>query len=573
MGRRRLTRRFRTKHAKKTSSQRTGQRQRALLVFGLMLAGLVGVRHLANRTDVGIATSRSATDPTLVAPHLETGERTSLLALARDRLTEGFNGAASSAPSTGPICAVVSLSRPRDLAWVSRGHGDSAANAVLAAVDAIVRTVPAASEATGLLKIDLVKAVGPEVFFDEAGRAQIDPSLQGLWLTESDLILLPEELMAHRLVNNNGDLQSGRLHRYLAASSRANSAVEHNPGAPGLHYRTVMFDSFGEGLGRLTIPLFRGNDRAPAVDPKALLAAARRGGDYLVRHLNNDGSFVYIYEPQKDREGDDYNLLRHAGSCYALLELHRVSGEARYLEAAQRGIEHLLTYGRSPLTTDTSAGFEAIVSPGEEAKLGGAALAILAILEHHNATGEQRWLDRAQKLARFILFQQDEDGRFESKYFYGKPDAKPFVSIYYPGEAILALTRLSRIDGNFQWRDAAQRGADYLIDVRDAALQTAELPHDHWSTPASCRPPFKVLRQRAVKRCSPRPSRSSPAANSTLPFLCSARSFAIPMLRSASVSIRKRPSRNFARSWTLSRSTPLPLPKGSTTLTATASQI
>ena len=480
MGRRRLTRRFRTKHPKKSSYRRSGQRQRALLVFGLLLAGLVGVRHLAQRSSVNITDSSRGTAQTPTALGLETGDRTALLALARSRLTDGSNGATTSGSNTGAVRAWVSLSRPRDLAWVGRGSGDSVENAVLAAVDAIVRNAPTASEGTGLLKIDLVKAIDSQRYFDEAGQALLDPSLQGLWLPESDLVLLPEELMARRLVNRDGDLQSGRLRRYLEASARPHRPIDGNPGAPGVPYRTMTFDSFGEGLDGLTIPYFRGNDRAPAVNPEALLAAAHRGGDYLARHLNDDGSFNYIYEPRRDRNGDGYNLLRHAGSCYALLELYRVSGELRYREAAQRGIDHLLTYSRPPLPADSAAGFEAIVSPGEEAKLGGAALAILAILEHHDATGEGRWLDRARKLARFILFQQDDDGRFESKYFYGKPDAKPFVSIYYPGEAILALTRLARIDGNARWLEAARRGADYLIDVRDAALPTDELPHDHW---------------------------------------------------------------------------------------------
>jgi hypothetical protein len=102
------------------------------------------------------------------------------------------------------------------------------------------------------------------------------------------------------------------------------------------------------------------------------------------------------------------------------------------------------------------------------------------VLEHQRVSGDDRWLAGAARLARFLVHQQGPDGRFESKYFYGEPDDEHFESIYYPGEAILALARLHRLDGDPDWLAAARRGTDYLIDGRDAGKATADLPHDHW---------------------------------------------------------------------------------------------
>lgn len=477
-----MTRRFRRVSAKRRARMRTSQRQRALIVLVVLLAGLVGLRHFARRSSVPGVGSATTTDATWMAPTLETGERSRLLEQARARLIERAGTGEPPTPTRGRggVIAIASLSRADGPAWTRRGHGPGTLDAVSAAIDGIARAISPEDARRGILKIDLVTDVGPMSAFDDQARAVLDPSVEGVWLTDHDLILLPEEQMARRLFDNDGDLQSGRLRRYLEAGGHGRAAPEDNPGAPGAPYRVVRFDSFAEGADGLPIRLFRGNDRAPSTAPDALLQAARLGGDYLVRQLRDDGSFVYIYKPTRDREGEDYNFLRHAGSCYALLELFRVTDDARYRDAAQRGIEYLLTHARPPKPADAAAAFEAIVSPGEEAKLGGAALAILAILEHHDATGERRWLERAEGLARFIQFMQDDTGRFESKYFYGRPDAKPFVSIYYPGEAILALTRLARVTGNTTWLNVARRGADYLITVRDASLETAELPHDHW---------------------------------------------------------------------------------------------
>lgn len=454
-----------------------------------VLAGLVLLRHLALRS--GSETARpalAAAAVPAVRADLAPGERTRLAAFARERLEGGAEvalpeGAAGGAERT----ALVSLGRGDRTALVAVGRGPSYGAAVAAAVDDLAARSDAATRAAGRIKIDLVAEVGPERTFAEDGRAALDPSLEGLRLPGAgpagdELVLLPEELASRRLTLH-GDLQNGRLERYLAEGPRNTVAVEGNPGATGEPYRLVRFDSFAEGGRGLPVQLYRGNDLSPTVSPEALLAAARAGGDYLVLHQRTDGSFDYLYDPAADEVEAGYNLLRHAGTCYSLFELHRATGDPRYLEAGRLGIEWLLGHVEGPRPDDAAGGadFDAIVEIDEpEAKLGGAALAVLAIAEHQRVSGDDRWLARAGRLARFLLHQQAPDGRFESKYFYGPPDPEPFVSIYYPGEAILALARLHRLDGDPAWLDAARRGADYLMDVRDAGKETADLPHDHW---------------------------------------------------------------------------------------------
>lgn len=219
---------------------------------------------------------------------------------------------------------------------------------------------------------------------------------------------------------------------------------------------------------------------ARELTPESLLKSAVLGGDYLVRHLNSDGSFHYAYTPEKDEYSTSYNLLRHAGTCYSLLEVHQVTGDRKYLESAKAGLEWLLDRARAPKPEDAEADFLAIVSPDLEAKLGGAALAVLALCEYESVSGDSQWRPICRSLFRFIRFMQDDEGQFESKYFYGEPDAKRFVSMYYPGEAILSLCRLHRLDQQPETLEVAKKGADWLIDVRDAGKSLSELPHDHW---------------------------------------------------------------------------------------------
>jgi hypothetical protein len=216
-----------------------------------------------------------------------------------------------------------------------------------------------------------------------------------------------------------------------------------------------------------------------SVDPAIYLKSSILGGEYLLKHQYGNGMFDYNYDAKTNRSDDDYNLLRHAGTCYSLIQLYQSTGDIRFIHAAQIGMEALLSFSDVPLDEHSHIDFETIVSEGREAKLGGAALALLATVQYQVATGDSRWLMCGKKLANFLLFQQKPSGEFLSKYYYEESDEK-FESMYYPGESILALTRLYKLDRNPIWLDAAMRGANWLILVRDGGKKTQDLPHDHW---------------------------------------------------------------------------------------------
>jgi hypothetical protein len=215
----------------------------------------------------------------------------------------------------------------------------------------------------------------------------------------------------------------------------------------------------------------------PPATPVSLLAACREGGDYLVRHQHADGRFDYIYDAATDQVGSGYNILRHAGACYALAELYQATKDRRYLDASRRGIDALLETARPPRAEHRGAKFEAVASDGE-AKLGGSALAVLAILKWQEASGASPWTERARHLGSFLLFQQEANGRFRSTYLVEGGDERDFESRYYPGEAVLALARLARVDRDPKWLRAAERGAAWIVDVRDA--KATEPPPDQW---------------------------------------------------------------------------------------------
>ncbi|MGE0494085.1 MAG: hypothetical protein AB7S38_33050 [Vulcanimicrobiota bacterium] len=238
-----------------------------------------------------------------------------------------------------------------------------------------------------------------------------------------------------------------------------------------LNFGTVAAFSDAQG----SFPLYRGHAlEAPARGPDELLEAARRGGDYLLRGLSPEGRFAYCYHPTRDRFSTDYNMLRHAGAVYALLELYQETRQPEYLEGARRGLEFMM------YSVEESRKFNStrvLVDDGS-VKLGGNALAILALARYVDVTGERRWLAEMEDLAEWMVRNQSPDGRFRvHKENYPAGEDSGFRSEYYPGEALVALVNLHRLDPDERWLKAARRAARYQIR---RARREKRPPHDHW---------------------------------------------------------------------------------------------
>jgi len=206
---------------------------------------------------------------------------------------------------------------------------------------------------------------------------------------------------------------------------------------------------------------------------KILLESVSLGSNYLEAATNEDGSFIYNYDAATDTESSGYNMLRHAGTIYSMMQSYNITGNEEVLTAAENAIEFLLSHMQPYVTASVIVYNDAI-------KLGGNALAIIALAEYTIVTGEETYLEDMQNLAEYIKFSQYESGKFISKRTASTDEIVDWDSSYYPGEAILSLVRLNSIDKDPEWLDIAEKAAKYLINVRDAGVQTYNMYHDHW---------------------------------------------------------------------------------------------
>jgi hypothetical protein len=215
------------------------------------------------------------------------------------------------------------------------------------------------------------------------------------------------------------------------------------------------------------------DDAAPAVTREALLGAARAAGDYLVRHLGDDGRYDYVYDPLGDRsEADEYSLTRHAGSTWFLAQLLGATRQDGLGEPIRRALGFLQARSRA----------RGSIGEGRVVDLGSAALSLLAAAEYQHASGDARFQAWMGELAGFLLYMQLPDGDF--RHFY-RPDGDVVEggrAPYYSGEAALALARYATVVVDPRYAAAAERALDFLTGpYYDFFLGQFVYAEDHWT--------------------------------------------------------------------------------------------
>jgi len=264
------------------------------------------------------------------------------------------------------------------------------------------------------------------------------------------------------------------------------------------------------------------------------------------------GKFTYIAYLDEDlpldfmtQDQEEYNLLRHNGAIYSLtLSYHRTPCE-EVLETVRRSVHWLKTSAIKPVP-DVSSGNKdgnndddeedgeeeegdeetteeeiAVVNTTKEeeytkfipnllaawedgsilggestllptAKLGGAGLALIALVGLENISPGTTSLEELRKLANFIHYLQNEDGSFTCRYkpHKGGKDTS-FVSLYYPGEAALGMVYLAELedeDSVFRqrWLRVATKALLYLEQYR-RHMDLHRVEPDHWALLATAR--------------------------------------------------------------------------------------
>ena len=236
------------------------------------------------------------------------------------------------------------------------------------------------------------------------------------------------------------------------------------------------------------------NVPAPALksSEKEMEVPIRLAAEYLFGVLKDDGMFEYrINTNPVVTLNRRYNILRHAGTIYALCSYLNKYPDDNQLSKTKLACRYLLdrAVGNVEDETDLKAVWsDPAVNGGNnprEAKLGGSGLGLVALMSINGIAPGFVDLKDAQALGRFIVFMQKPDGGFYSKYTPSKGGrCDDWVSLYYPGEAALGLLMLYEMDASDEWLNSAYRALAFLAESRKGSV---DVPADHWALLATAK--------------------------------------------------------------------------------------
>jgi hypothetical protein len=376
-----------------------------------------------------------------------------------------------------PAIVFLSVSNGLTPARVFYGGGGSVLSAFNAVLKAEQDNALSLSPETWI-KIDIVHKVFTIPKHNLEDNVAHERQFYGLALNkQSGIALLPAELVAQTIIDSGDNIRLENLEEYLIERNQSQAGIDFLEDAESFEifrFSTKGFFHDGEQLHEL----LGGHQNFADLSQDQLLESIKLGGDYLQKAMQANGKFVYEYLPKSDTEKPEYNNLRHAGALYAMCEVYQVKRDPEMLKAIEMGIGYLvdqLNY------CDTQESRELCIVERDEVKLGANGIGLVALTKYTEVTGDQQLLPTMQSMARWILAVQNPNGEFTvHKMRYSTGEVSDFISNYYPGEALLGLIRLYQLDDNTAWADAAEKGALWLIEVRDGAAEDADLPHDHW---------------------------------------------------------------------------------------------
>ncbi len=131
--------------------------------------------------------------------------------------------------------------------------------------------------------------------------------------------------------------------------------------------------------------------------------------NYYKRVVKKNGKYIYSYLPEESNKKKDYNILRHAGTTYSILEAYELMPDDELLKVAESAINYIIGKIKN---FEINGNKVSVVVEKDTIKLGGNALAIIMLAKYSQITNNNEHIALMQSMANYICETQDMDGEF-----------------------------------------------------------------------------------------------------------------------------------------------------------------
>jgi hypothetical protein len=324
-------------------------------------------------------------------------------------------------PARAVYVAVRSGSKRRASLWKTEG---SVHDALLSAIAEARRRVGSKADEIDTIELGLshsYRKLDP-VEHEKQLKANIHRGVRGLELRLGDKMRRHSPTYTVASNRGNGRLIDLFQQEHSLSDEQLKTEVE---------YRTFEADQVLVTLGDppKAHVLVRGNEvvGVDEVTQENVRRLANLLTQWLVANVHDDGRMTYMYWPSVTKEAPNKNNMIRQWMATNALNKAAMDGEDQALWDL---VERNLDYNVDKFYKDGHEGIGVIDFSGK-AKLGSAALAAMAMVEHPK---RDKWAQQETRLRKGIETLWNEDGSFTTFFF---PPGRTDQQNYYPGETLL----------------------------------------------------------------------------------------------------------------------------------------
>lgn len=237
--------------------------------------------------------------------------------------------------------------------------------------------------------------------------------------------------------------------------------------------KIIIFSTKSMLLNNIIIPLefsegFHVQNRC---NHKLIADTLSKAATKLLNMTYSTGKFIYGINALTGEKYTNYNVLRHAGSIWALINTKDYIDDPEVESKIDKLIQYLID---EYLIEKRNKAFLYRNDKKDGFSIGSCGLMLLLLADYQIYFNNDKYMELAKKVANGIISMQQPNGHYFQLYDNNFELSDQFICEYYVGETTLGLIKMYSITKEQKYLDSVIDALDYYISIN------FEKYNDHW---------------------------------------------------------------------------------------------